>query len=156
MSFRNVEAPDTFDDDVAEALEEFTIGVGPLSDRDRVVVQEGWHKARAHRHGAMEAMALRWRFLCTGFHGLTEVVKHRRAEFPELLYEMLDSAVRALNPGRQAGRREADRPASGAAECHVTHLQVGLVSQHVFCGTCRAVTRTCPNTATPCFRTLAP
>ena len=30
------------------------------------------------------------------------------------------------------------------------------LSQHVFRGTCHVVTRACPNTATPCFRTFTP
>ena len=43
-----------------------------------------------------------------------------------------------------------------ALYCHVLRGWVGLCLQHVFCDTCRAVTRACPSTATPCFRTLLP
>ena len=39
---------------------------------------------------------------------------------------------------------------------HVGRVKVGLCLQLVFRSTCRALTRACPNTRTPCFRTFDP
>ena len=39
---------------------------------------------------------------------------------------------------------------------HVGRVKVGLCLQLVFRSTCRALTRACPNTGTPCFRTFDP
>ena len=39
---------------------------------------------------------------------------------------------------------------------HVGRVKVGLWLQLVFRSTCRALTRACPNTGTPCFRTFGP
>ena len=39
---------------------------------------------------------------------------------------------------------------------HVGRVKVGLCLQLVFRSTCRALTRACPNTGTPCFCTFGP
>ena len=43
-----------------------------------------------------------------------------------------------------------------ALYCHVVRGRGGLCLPHVFRGTCRAVTRACPNTATPVFPHFGP
>ena len=61
-----MERVDDFDAEAAAALEEFTSGMAPLSDQDKVMVQEGWNKVLAWKETFMEAMAIRLCLVCTG------------------------------------------------------------------------------------------
>lgn len=110
------------------ALAEFA---PPLSAADKVVISEAWNRMLPWRDMFMEGVALRWLWVTEPEGGLQRALGSRVHDLRELLFGLLDLAVRALHPERQTVHREAYRPAhpDPTRECQTLPAYLRLFSE---------------------------
>jgi hypothetical protein len=133
---RNASVPVVFDDDYkscvddARAVLAMEYGTAPMSQRDKVMVMQGWNKVLAFRTSFSEALLLKWRHSCSPESYSTKESKSWRAmakvernedilarclgprlqDAEELIIGFLDGVFRSFCPRDQRVAREAYRP----------------------------------------------